>query len=63
MEHWRYAIIKQKDGRYRIAEYFGKNDGYTSDPLTVEGETKKDLIWSLKAMLNDALKYRTIVEK
>ena len=62
MKHWRFAIIKQKKGGYRIAEYFGKY-GYTEEPLTITGESKKDLIWYLEAMLSDAKKYRTIVEK
>ncbi len=63
MNNWRFAIIKQKKGGYRIAEYFGKKYGYTEDPLTIEAENKKDLIWYLEAMLSDAKRYRTIVEK
>ncbi len=63
MSHWRFAIIKQKKGGYRIAEYFGKKYGYTADPLTIEECSKKELIRTLKLMLHDAKKYRTIIEK
>ena len=62
MKHWRYVVIKQANGKYRISEYF-HNFGHTEEPITLEADTKKELIQMLEWALYDAKKYRTVKEK
>ena len=44
---------------YAIHEYFPLDDGpaWTSNPVSIDGETKSDIVWMLKAMLGDIEKH------
>src|SRR3990167_18773 len=58
---WFYGIIKTTQGRehsYSVHEIFpwGKNGKlmWTSEPITVQGESLNDLRWALTFMLSDS---------
>ena len=57
---WHYQLMKhtEDDGIvwYGIHENFPKI-GYTHNAVTIMGEDKGDIIWQLKAILNDIEKY------
>jgi len=71
MSHWHYQVMKHKeedktDGSiyvwYGVYEVYPLDDGpaWTQEPVTVEGESIKDLKWQLKAILNDIEKHGVI---
>jgi len=61
--HWRYQLMKtvmdNGDTRYSIHEYYPMlgGDAWTKDPISVDGESVEDVVWMLKAMLNDIEKH------
>ena len=60
---WHYQLMRHltESGEtyYAIHEYFPLDSGpaWTSDPVTIDGETKSDIVWMLKAMLHDIEKH------
>ena len=63
MAHWHYQLMRHLTDKgetyYAIHEYFPFDDGtaLTSNPVSIDGETKSDIVWMLKAMLGDIEKH------
>lgn len=62
MSSWHYQLMyHDSDGHYAMHEYFHLGDSddtaWTSDPITVTGDSLEDIKWSLKTMLNDIEKH------
>jgi len=66
MNHWHYQVMKHTEDNgdvwYGIHEMYPLDSGpaWTQEPVTVEGESIKDLKWQLKAILNDIEKHGVI---
>lgn len=61
---WHYQLMKHKNLRsgeeyYAVHEYYDLQDGpaWTENPVTVDGESKSDVVWMLKAILGDIEKH------
>ena len=60
---WHYQLMRHKDDNgntyLAIHEYFPLEDGHiwTENPVTVDGESKSDIIWMLNTMLEDIEKH------
>jgi hypothetical protein len=54
-KHWHFQLMRHPDGTLAIHEMFPLDDGpaWTENPVSVTGETVKDVKWMLTAMLND----------
>ena len=63
MSHWHYQLMRHltPDGEtyYAVHEYYPieGNPAWTEKPVTVDGESKSDVVWMLKAILNDIEKH------
>lgn len=62
MSSWHYQLMyHDSDGHYAMHEYFHLGDSdhtvWTSDPITLTGDSVEDIKWSLKAMLDDIEKH------
>ena len=63
MAHWHYQLMRhltdEGETYYAIHEYFPREDGpaWSSNPVSIDGETKSDIVWMLKAMLGDIEKH------
>ena len=61
---WHYQLMKhvEKTGDvwYGVHEIYGKGLGYTLNTVSVDGESKEDVVWQLKAILNDIDKYEVV---
>lgn len=63
MGHWHYQLMRHLteggETYYAIHEYYPMEDGdgWTEKPVTVDGESKSDVIWMLKAILKDIEKH------
>ena len=68
---WHYQLMKhvEKTGDvwYGVHEIYGKGqgytlnaEGYTLNTVSVDGESKEDVVWQLKAILNDIDKYDVV---
>lgn len=68
---WHYQLMYHKpeqeglEGYYAIHEYYPADilageAGWTLNPCEVTGDSKEDIIWMLKAMLNDIEKYEVM---
>ena len=63
MSNWHYQLMYHDSGEgyYAIHEYFPFMDSnetvWTSNPITVTGESVEDIKWCLKAMLDDIDKH------
>ena len=63
MSHWHYQLMKHTtpDGLhyYAVHEYYDLETGpaWTENPVTVDGESKSDVVWMLKAILGDIEKH------
>lgn len=61
---WHYQLMKhvEKTGDvwYGVHEIYGKGQGYTLNTVSVDGESKEDVVWQLKAILNDIDKYEVV---
>ena len=64
MSSWHYQLMRhvEKTGAvwYGVHEIYGKGLGYTLDTVSVDGESKEDVVWQLKAILNDIDKYEVV---
>lgn len=70
---WHYQLMYHKyaepndvdgEGYYAMHEYYPEEilgeAGWTLNPCDVIGDSKEDIIWMLKAMLNDIEKYEAM---
>ena len=67
MSHWHYQLMYHKydkpqlgeEGYYAVHEYYDLETGpaWTENPVTVDGESKSDVVWMLKAILGDIEKH------
>ena len=63
MSHWHYQLMRHltPDGEtyYAVHEYYPLDTGpaWTENPVTVDGESKSDVVWMLKAILGDIEKH------
>ena len=67
MSHWHYQLMYHKydkpqlgeEGYYAVHEYYDLETGpaWTENPVTVDGESKTDVVWMLKAILGDIEKH------
>jgi len=61
--HWHYQIMRHLTDKgetyYTMHEYYpmADGDGWTQDPVSIDGESLGDIVWMLKAMLNDIEKH------
>jgi len=61
--HWHYQIMRHLTDKgetyYAMHEYYplSEGDGWTKDPISIDGESLGDIVWMLKAMLNDIEKH------
>lgn len=57
---WHYVLMKHVEENgdvwYGVHEDYGKL-GCTQNPVKVSGENLDDVVWQLKAILNDIFKY------
>jgi len=63
MSHWHYQLMRHltPDGEtyYAVHEYcfLGEGPAWTEKPVTVDGESKSDVVWMLEQMLVDIDKH------
>ena len=63
MSHWHYQLMKHTTPHgcefYAVHEYYELDTGpsWTENPVTVDGESKSDVVWMLKAILGDIEKH------
>jgi hypothetical protein len=52
-------MTPQGETCYAVHEYYPMEDkdGWTENPVTVDGESKSDVVWMLKAILKDIEKH------
>ena len=61
--HWHYQLMRhmtpQGETYYAVHEYYPLDDGpaWTENPVTVDGESKSDVVWILNAILKDIEKH------
>ena len=61
--HWHYQVMRhltdKGETHYAIHEYYPiiAGDGWTQEPISIEGDSLGDIVWMLKAMLNDIEKH------
>lgn len=59
MANWHYQVMRHPDGDLAIHEYYPseKGDGWTKNPVSVDGDSIGDIEQSLRHMLEDLKKY------
>ena len=62
MSHWHYQLMRHTGpygDYYAVHEYYELDTGpaWTENPVTVDGESKSDVIWMLEQMLIDIDKH------
>ena len=58
--HWHYQLMRRKAlNYYAIHEYYPSEDGdgWTEDPVLVDGDSVDEVKWVLQAMLEDIEKH------
>ena len=61
--HWHYQLMRhltpEGETYYAVHEYYNLETGpaWSEKPVTVDGESKSDVVWMLKTMLNDIEKH------
>jgi len=59
---WHYQLMHHKGDYYAIHEYYPSEDGdgWTEDPVFVDGNNVDEVKWVLQAMLEDIEKHGVI---
>lgn len=66
MSGWHYQLMRhltpEGETYYAVHEYYPLEggDGWTKEPVTVDGESKSDVVWMLDNILKDIWKYGVV---